>query len=184
MSEIPCPARYTVPVLRSLFAEGLVKTSLASLLLFSFLLLQSEDKLRRSQQQGLIAQRFVTRFHYLVFNVHRRPGVSLFGKSNKKPRYRLDSPLGQVKKTNRRGRFFSSSHPHSVTLAARRSLLFGLVTRDSIHQPFPVCQPLRQSFSNLFKSFLRRLSASLCRWLFGPATRVSISEPRPLCQGF
>jgi hypothetical protein len=43
-----------------------------------------------------------SRFHYLVFNVHRRLfpiRVCVSEASNKKPRYPLDIPFGQVKKT-------------------------------------------------------------------------------------
>ena len=80
----------------------------------------------------------------------------------------------------RRGRFPVRRHLHSVALAARRSLLFGLVTKDSIHQPRGICQPFRQKF---FNSFCERFSALLRRWLFGPATRFSISELFTLCQG-
>lgn len=81
----------------------------------------------------------------------------------------------------RRGRFPVRRHLHSVALAARRSLLFGLVTRDIIHSLCSVCQPLIKSFSILF---CNRFGALLCRWLFDPATRFSISELCTLCQGF
>jgi len=58
----------------------------------------------RKPPQDLHAQRFVTRFHYLVFNVHRRlvpSGIYPSEKSNKKPRYCLNNTLDQVKKTDR-----------------------------------------------------------------------------------
>ncbi len=69
--------------------------------------------------------------------------------SNKKPRYLQDSPLLRQDNCSART-LLSSSYPHSVTLAARRSLLFGFVTRDIIHQPCGFCQPLSLKSFNLF----------------------------------
>ncbi len=138
--EILCPARYTVPVLRLLFAERLVKNFLGFFVTLSFL-----EVIRRSPQE-FHAQRFIITIPLFSFQCASPPISRLtFAAqegSNKKPRYLQDSSLFRQDNCSART-LLSSSYPHSVTLAARRSLLFGFVTRDSIHQPCGFCQPLR-----------------------------------------
>ena len=76
-------------------------------------------------------------------------GFCLMQKSNKKPRYRLDKRSGQARKTRKPG----FAYLHSVTLAARRSLLFGVTDKGYYTSPFPVCQPLIKTFLKVFSRF-------------------------------
>ncbi len=117
--------------------------------------------IRRSQQQDLHAQRFVITIHYLVFNVHRRRHVP-HQKSNKKPRYRLDSRL-----TGKRSRSPDVAYPHSVTLAARRSVLFGVTDEGYYTATVSGLSTLFQSFSEVFS---RPAFASASKLLHGTSS--------------
>ena len=145
--EILCPARYTVPVLRITLCRASRLNFLGFFVTLSFL-----EVIRRSPQE-FHAQRFIITIPLFSFQCASPPISQLaFAAqegSNKKPRYLQDSPLLRQDNCSART-LLSSSYPHSVTLAARRSLLFGFVTRDSIHQPCGFCQPLSLKSFNLF----------------------------------
>ena len=139
------------------FQRSAIKTSLASLLLYIVL---------QSKLQDIYAQRFVSRFHYLVFNVHRRllRHAFAFRKQAIKNHAIFRITVWSGEENSQRGRFQARRHPHSVALAARRSLLFGSVTKDSIHQPRGFCQPLHQKFFNSFLRTLCSVASSLALW--------------------
>ncbi len=157
LSEILWPARSIVPVFENTpFRAPQLKLPW---LLCYFIILQSK-------LQDIYAQRFVSRFHYLVFNVHRRHFQSAFAFRNEAIKNHAIAwiTVWSGEENFRRGRFQVRRHPHSVALAARRSLLFGLVTKDSIHQPRSFCQPLCQKFFNPFWLRFSAFPSSLALW--------------------
>ena len=145
--------------LRLSFQRSAIKTSLASLLLYIVL---------QSKLQDIYAQRFVSRFHYLVFNVHRRLfpiRICVSEASNKKPRYRLDMPSGQVKKTLSANTSSSSSpplgYPCSAEVIALRLSDEGYYTSALQRLSTPLSKVFQLFFANTFQR--RFVAGSMAR---------------------
>ena len=157
-------------------------TSLAFLVTYTVL-----QSIRRSDCKMYSLKGLLSRFHYLVFNVHRRKqysyllvmAVSVFKRAIKNHAM-LDIAAWSGKKSQTNTTSWLYSPPLGYPLARRSILLFGVTDKEYYTLALGL---LSIRFAQFFKSLFSLLFRSLCCWLFGPATRDSIYYLALLCQG-